>query len=126
MPDKRISNTASTPILLKKNVDAAVRDAVASTVREANFGVPRAARLVLGARIEALFTHDAHSPAVWTLTMRYTLTNAATREAIYASTKTVHTHQPKFSSSALALDDIVSLSVGALLADPALRRAVDG
>jgi len=123
-PD-RIANTATTSILLKRNIDVSVRDAVASAWRNAGVRVTSDARLVLSARIEALSADDARSPAMWTLTMRYVITNAATRETVYASTRTVHTYKPKFTNNAQALADIVTLSVETLTADPVLQRAVE-
>jgi hypothetical protein len=122
-PD-RIANTATTSIIMKQNVEAAVHDAVASAWRKAGIVVTTHDKLVLSGRIEALSVDDARGMAVWTLTIAYFVNNASTRQTAYVATNTVHMHRQKFTNPAFALDDIVRLSIEAIVRDPALRAAL--
>ncbi|MEX3933873.1 hypothetical protein AB4Y32_19055 [Paraburkholderia phymatum] len=81
-------------------------------------------RLVLSGRIEALSVDDARSPATWTMIVCYVVTNASTKETVYVKTTTVHMYRQKFTNPAFSLDDIVKLSVDALVRDPSFRDAL--
>ncbi|MPW21023.1 hypothetical protein GCT13_30165 [Paraburkholderia sp. CNPSo 3157] len=120
----RIANTATTAVLLKKGVESAVREAVVTAWRKSGITVTTHDRLVLSGGIEALSVDDARSPAIWTITVRYFVTNASTRETIYVRTTTVHMYRQKFTNPAFALDDIVKLSVDMLVRDPLFRDAL--
>jgi hypothetical protein len=120
----RIANTATTSILLKKNIEPAVRDAVASAWRKSGITVSTHDKLVLSGRIEALSVDDARATAIWTMTIAYFVTNASNRQTVYMRTNTVHMHRQKFTNSAFALDDIVRLSVEAIIRDPAFVAAL--
>lgn len=122
-PD-RIANTATTAVLLKKGVETTVREAVAAAWRKSGIAVTTHDRLVLSGGIEALSVDDVRSPATWTITVRYFVTNASTKETVYAKTTTVHMYRQKFTNPAFALDDIVKLSVDALVRDPSFRDAL--
>jgi len=117
----RIANTATTSILLKKGIESAVRDAVVSAWRKSGIVVTTHDKLVLSGRIEVLSVDDARSPATWTMTICYLVTNASTHETAYAKSFTVHMFRQKFTNPALALDDVVRLSVETIVRDPSFR-----
>jgi hypothetical protein len=120
----RIANTATTSILLKKGVEAAVRDAVVSAWRKSGIAVTTHDRLVLSGRVEGLSVDDARSPATWTMTICYFVTNASTKETVYVKSNTVHLYRQKFTNPLFTLDDIVKLSVDTILRDPSFRLAL--
>lgn len=120
----RIANTAMTSILLKKNVEPSVRDAVAAAWRKSGIVVTAHDKLVLSGRIEALSVDDARATAVWTITITYVVTNASSGNLVYTRGNTVHMHRQKFTNSALALDDIVRISIEAIVRDPAFRATL--
>jgi len=120
----RIANTATTSILLKKNVEPSVREAVVAAWRKSGIVVTTHDKLVLGGRIDALSVDDVRATAVWTITITYVVTNASNGHLLYTRSNTVHMHRQKFTNSALALDDIVRLSVEAMLRDPAFRETL--
>jgi hypothetical protein len=122
-PD-RIANTAMTSIVLKKSVESAVRDAVVSAWRKSGMVVTTHDRLVLSARIEALLVDDERSPATWTLTLNYFVTNTFTKQNVFVKSVTVHMFRQKFTNPAYALDDVVKLSVDTVLRDPWFRQVV--
>jgi hypothetical protein len=68
---------------------------------------------------------DTRSPALWTLKMRYVVTDAATQKVVFSTTKTVKQKSPKFTSSTIAIEDTVKLSVDALIGDPGFVKAVN-
>ncbi|HWT37688.1 MAG TPA: hypothetical protein VN289_15475 [Paraburkholderia sp.] len=120
----RIANTATTSVLLKKGVEAAVRDAVVSAWRKSGVAVTTHAKLVLSGRIEALSVDDARSPATWSMTICYFVTTASTKETVYVKRHTVHLYRQKFTNAAFALDDVVKLSVDTIVRDPSFRQAL--
>jgi hypothetical protein len=119
----RIENAAVASIVLKKNVDVSVHDAVAKTLKRAGVDTGDSRR-VLTARIETCSVADERSPAWWTLTMHYVLTDADTKRVLYSTTKTVRRQFRTFSSNTIALEDLVSANVSELLGDPEFVRSV--
>ncbi|MEM5434541.1 hypothetical protein [Paraburkholderia diazotrophica] len=122
-PD-RIANTATTAVLLKKGVETTVRQAVAAAWRKSGITVTTHDRLVLSGGIEALSVDDARPPAIWTITVRYVLTSASTKATVYVKSTTVHMYRQTFTNPTFALDDIVKLSIDALVRDPSFRDAL--
>lgn len=120
----RIANTATTSILLKKGVESAVRDAVVSAWRKSGLVVTTHDTLVLSGRIDVLSVNDARSPATWTMTVCYVVTNASTKETVYTKRNTVHLFRQKFTNPAFALDDLVKLSVDTIVRDPSFQQAL--
>ncbi|MBN3754547.1 hypothetical protein G3N95_16475 [Paraburkholderia sp. Tr-20389] len=120
----RIANTATTSILLKKGVGTVVRDAVVSAWRKSGIAVTTHDRLVLSGRIEVLSVDDARSPATWSMTVCYFVTNESTKETVYVKSNTVHLYRQKFTNPAFALDDVVKLSVDTLVRDPSFHQAL--
>lgn len=119
----RIENTAMSSIILKKNIDVSVHDAVASNLKHAGIDTADSKR-VLTARIEAFTVEDARSPAWWTLTMRYSLVDTDSKRVLYTSTKTVRQQFRTFTNNTIALEDIVRANVSTLLDDPEFAQAV--
>ncbi|WP_090693111.1 hypothetical protein [Paraburkholderia phenazinium] len=120
----RIENTAMTAIVLKTNIDEAVRNSVAHQMQLAGFNAANPGR-VLSGRIEAFSVNDARAPAVWTLKVHYVVREVATQRVVYASTKTVRLKCAKFTNVKIALDDTVKLSVEALVGDTGFAKAVE-
>ncbi|MEP9327219.1 hypothetical protein PPMP20_29400 [Paraburkholderia phymatum] len=120
----RIANTATTSIVTKKGVNAAVRDAVVSAWRKSGIAVTTHDKLVLSGRIEVLSVDDARSPAAWSMTVCYVVTNESTNETVYVKRNTVHLYRQKFTNPAFAIDDVVKLSVDTLVRDPSFHRAL--
>lgn len=119
----RIENTAMTGIVLKDDVNEAVRNSVANRLQVAGFHLNQGTR-VLSGNIEKFFVDDTRSPAYWTLQMRYVVTDVATRKVVYSATKTVREKSPKFTNTQVAIEDTVRASVDALIADGGFLGAV--
>lgn len=120
----RIENTAMTVIVLKTDVAETVRNDVAHSLQVAGFRLDDDRRVLSGS-IERFTVDDARSPASWTLKMHYELTDAATRKVLFSTTKTVRQKSPKFTNTAIAIDDTVKLSVDALIDDPGFLKALN-
>lgn len=120
----RIENTAMTGIVLKTDINEAVRNDVAHELQIVGLNVVGAGK-VLSGHIEAFSVDDVRSPAVWTLKVHYVVHDALTHQIVYAGTKTVKQKCPKFTNVLIALDDTVKLSVSALIKDPAFVRSVN-
>jgi hypothetical protein len=120
----RIENTAMTGIVLKEDVNGAVRNGVANSLQIAGFRLNDHKRVLSGS-IEAFSVDDTRSPAFWTLKMRYVVTDTATRKVVFSTIKTVKQKSPKFTSSTIAIEDTVKLSVDALIGDPGFVKAVN-
>jgi hypothetical protein len=120
----RIKNTAMTSIVMKADINEAVRNDVARQLQASGFNLANASK-VLSGRIETFSVDDVRSPAVWTLTIHYVVREAGTRQIVYAATKTVRQKCQKFTNSNIALDDTVKLSVAALLGDAAFIRSMN-
>lgn len=120
----RIENTAVSSIVIKQDIDEAVRANIVHELQLAGIHVAEGAR-VLSGTIEGFSVDDLRSPAQWTLTIRYVVTDTATGNVIYEATKTVQHQSPKFTSNSIAISDIVKSSVGALIRDPAFAKTVN-
>lgn len=118
----RIENTAVASIVLKKNIDVYVHDAVVKTLQRAGIDTA-ASKRVLTARIETFSVDDERSPALWTLALRYSLIEADTNRVLYTATKTVSHSSRTFTNNTFAIEDVVRANVAALLADPEFARA---
>lgn len=57
--------------------------------------------------------------------MRYVVTDSATQKVVFSTTKTVKRKSPKFTSSSIAIEDTVRLSVDALVGDSGFINAVN-
>jgi len=119
----RIENTAVASIVMKKNIDVYVREAVVKTLHRAGLDTADDSR-VLSARIETFSVDDVRSPATWTLALRYSLVEADTKRVLYTGTKTVSHPFRTFTNNTFAIEDVVKANVAALLADPAFVRCV--
>nr|WP_222858887.1 hypothetical protein [Paraburkholderia phenoliruptrix] len=120
----RIENTAMTGVVLKSEVRDAVRESVANHLKVAGFHLDDK-RKVLSGRIEKFSVDDVRSPALWTLQMRYVVTDASTHQVVFSTTKTVKRKSPKFTSNTIAIEDTVKLSVDALVQDAGFIKAVN-
>jgi hypothetical protein len=120
----RIENTAMSSIVLKEDINEAVRDAVARALRLSGFQLDNPTRALAG-RIEYFSVSDIRSPAVWMLRTRYTVHDTATGRLVYASTQTVRLRRPTFTNAHDALEDTVARSIEALIRDPAFLRSVN-
>ncbi len=110
-------------IVLKKNIDVSVRDAVAATLKRAGIDTTGNER-ILTAHIETFLVEDARAPAWWTLKMRYILVETDTQRVLYTSTKTVRRQFRTFTSNTIALEDTVRANVVTLLRDQEFVHAV--
>jgi len=120
----RIENTAMTGIVLKDDINEAVRNGIANSLQVAGFHLDDGKKVLSGS-IEKFTVDDARSPAFWTLKMRYVVTDAATRKVVFTTSKTVSRKSPKFTSSPIAIEDTVKLSVDALISDPGFVKSVN-
>ena len=120
----RIENTGMTALVLKDDISLLVRNDVASSLRVAGFRIDDNRRVLSGS-IEAFTVDDTRSPALWTLKMHYVVIDAATQKVVFATTRTVKQKSPKFTSSTIAIEDTVTLSVDALIGDPGFIKAVN-
>lgn len=120
----RIENTAMTGIILKDDVSEVIRNGVVKSLRVAGFHLTDSKRVLSGS-IEIFKVDDARSPTFWTLKMHYIVTDADTQKVVYSGTRTVKQKSPKFTSSTIAIEDTVKLSVDTLIGDPGFVKAVN-
>ncbi|WP_025602493.1 hypothetical protein [Burkholderia sp. WSM2230] len=120
----RIENTAMTSVVLKNDISDAVRESVENRLKVVGFHLDDG-RKVLSGRIEKFSVDDVRSPALWTLQMRYVVTDAATHKVVFSTTKTVKRKSPKFTSNTIAIEDTIKLSVDALVQDAGFIKAVN-
>jgi hypothetical protein len=120
----RIENTGMTALVMKDDISLLVRNDVASSLRVAGFRIDDDRRVLSGS-IETFTVDDTRSPALWTLKMHYVIIDAATRKVVFTTTRTVKQRSPKFTSSTIAIEDTVRLSVDALISDPGFIKAVN-
>ncbi|OLL29157.1 hypothetical protein BTH42_23970 [Burkholderia sp. SRS-W-2-2016] len=120
----RIENTAMTGVVMKDEINEIVRNSVANNLRIAGFRVDDKRRVLSGS-IETFSVDDTRSPALWTLKMRYVVTDAATRKVMFTTTRTVKHKSPKFTNSTIAIEDTVRASVDTLIGDPGFINAVN-
>jgi hypothetical protein len=57
--------------------------------------------------------------------MHYIVIDVATQKVMFSTTRTVRQKSPKFTSSTIAIEDTVKLSVETLLGDPGFIKAVN-
>lgn len=124
MSPNRIENTAMTGIVLKSDINEAVRNGIVRQLKISGFHLTESKK-VLSGTIEKFSVDDERSPACWTLKMRYVVTDTATQKVVFATTKTVRQKSPKFTSNTIAVEDTVKLSVDALIGDPAFVKSVN-
>ncbi len=120
----RIENTAMTGIVLKDDINEAVRNGIVRSLQMSGFHLDTGKRILSGS-IEKFTVDDERSPASWTLKMRYVVTDAATQKVVFSTTKTVRQKSPKFTSNTIAIEDTVKLSVDALIGDPGFVKSVN-
>ncbi|SMG61391.1 hypothetical protein SAMN06265784_12141 [Paraburkholderia susongensis] len=120
----RIENTAMTGIVLKDDINQIVRNSVANNLRIAGFRIDDRKRVLSGS-IETFTVNDTRSPALWTLKMRYVVTDAVTQKVMFTASRTVKQKSPKFTSNTIAIEDTVKQSVDALIGDPDFIKAVN-
>ncbi|CAB3672944.1 hypothetical protein [Paraburkholderia rhynchosiae] len=124
MSPNRIENTAMTGVILKDNINEAVRESIADRLKVVGFHLGGGNKVLSGS-IEKFTVDDVRSPALWTLKMRYVVIDAATQKVVFSTTKTVKQKSPKFTNNAIAIEDTVKLSVDALVGDPGFINAVN-
>ncbi|ALE57564.1 hypothetical protein C8K18_109235 [Paraburkholderia sp. GV068] len=120
----RIENTAMTVVVLKNDISETVRESVASRLKVVGFHLDDRRKLLSGS-IEKFSVDDVRTPALWTLQMRYVVTDAVTHKVVFSTTKTVKRKSPKFTSNTVAIEDTVKLSVDALVKDAGFINAVN-
>jgi len=120
----RIENTAMTGLVLKDDISQVVRNSVATSLRVAGLRIDDNRRVLSGS-IETFTVDDIRSPAVWTLKMHYIVIDVATQKVMFSTTRTVRQKSPKFTSSTIAIEDTVKLSVETLLGEPGFIKAVN-
>jgi hypothetical protein len=120
----RIENTAMTGIILKDDINEVVRNSVANRLQVEGFHLNEGKRVLSGS-IEVFKVEDTRSPTLWTLTMHYVVIDTATRRIVFSTTRTVKQKSPKFTSTTIAIEDTVKLSVDALIGDPRFVEAVN-
>lgn len=120
----RIENTAMTGIVLKDDINEAVRNGIVRGLQLSGFHLDSGKRILSGS-IEKFTVDDERSPASWTLKMRYVVTDVATQKVVFSTTKTVRQKSPKFTSNTIAIEDTVKLSVDALTCDSGFIKSVN-
>jgi hypothetical protein len=120
----RIENTAMTGIILKDDINEVVRKSVVNSLQVAGFHLNGGKRVLSGS-IEMFKVDDIRSQTFWTLKMHYVVIDTATRQIVFSTTRTVEQKSPKFTSTTIAIEDTVKLSVDALIGDPGFVEAVN-
>jgi hypothetical protein len=119
----QIRNTAMGTILIDKEVRVFVRDAVFSELRFVGVKLNDEKRVLKGT-IEEFLADDLGYNVDWTLRVKYTVTDKASGQGLYAGTKNIQRRTSKFSNAFGALNETVKLNVEELLKDPGFLEAI--
>jgi hypothetical protein len=120
----QIRNTAAGSIKIDKDVKVFVRDAVFAELRFVGIKTNDPVRVLTG-DIEEFLVDDLGFSVDWTLRIKYTLTDAASKAITYQAVKTTQRKTAKFANPFGALNETVKLDVEQLLDDADFIRAIN-
>jgi len=119
-----IRNTAIGTIKVDRPVKVYVRDAVFAELRFVGIKTNDARRVLTG-DIEEFLVDDLGFNVDWTLRIKYTLTDAASKTVLYQSTKNIARRTGKFANPFGALNETVKLNVEQLLDDQDFLKSIN-
>lgn len=122
--EKQIRNTALGNIVIDRNVSVFVRDAVFAELRFVGIKMDDPAK-VLSADIEDFLIDDLGYSVDWTLRIKYTLTDSATKTVLYQSEKNAQRHTAKGINVFGALNEIIKTNAEEIIDDPDFIKAIN-
>jgi hypothetical protein len=119
-----IRNTAVGTIRIDREVRVFVRDAVFSELRFVGIKVNDPHR-VLSGEIEEFLVDDLGFNVDWTLRIKYTVLDGASKQTVFQSVKNTQRRTAKFANAFGALNESIKLNVEQLLDDPDFIKAIN-
>ena len=124
LPPNQIRNTALGTIKIDKDVSVFVRDAVFAELRFVGVKTNDPVRILTG-DIEEFLVDDLGFNVDWTMRVKYTLTDVASKSVTFSAVKTTQRKTAKFANPFGALNETVKLDVEQLLDDPDFIKAIN-
>lgn len=120
--NNQIRNTALGSVIIDKDVSVFVKDAVFAELRFVGLKLDNPQRPMSGVITEFLIDDLGYS-VDWTLSIKYTITDAS-GHSIYEAEKVTKRNTAKFANAFGALNETIKLNVEELLKDPAFLKSV--
>lgn len=124
IPSNLIRNTAMGEIKIDRDVNSFVRDAVFAELRFVGIK-PNDPNKVLTGDIEEFLVDDLGYSIDWTLRIKYTLTDTASKAVIYQGVKNTQRNTAKFANPFGALNETIKINAESLLDDTAFAKAIN-
>jgi uncharacterized lipoprotein len=124
IPANLIKNTAMGEIKIDRDVKAFVRDAVFAELRFVGVKTNDPAKVLTG-DIEEFLVDDLGYSIDWTLRIKYTLTDTASKAVMYQSVKNTQRNTAKFANPFGALNETIKINAESLLDDSAFVKAIN-
>lgn len=119
----QIRNTAMGEIKIDRDVSKFIRDAVFSELRFVGIKTNDPSKILSG-EIEEFLIDDLGYSVDWTLRVKYTLTDTASRKVVFSSTKNTQRNTSKFANVFGALNETVKINVEQLIDDADFVKAI--
>lgn len=119
----QIRNTAIGEIKIDRDVSVFVRDALFSELRTVGVKTTDMSKILSG-EIQEFLVDDLGYSADWTLRVKYSLMDAASKKVLYQSTKDTQRKTNKFANPFGALNETIKMNAEQLIDDPSFIKAI--
>lgn len=123
VPANVIRNTAMGEFKIDKDVSTFVRDAVFLELRTMGAKMDNPAK-VLNGEIEEFLVDDLGYSVDWTLRIKYTVTESASKQVLFTSVKNTQRKTAKFVNPFGALNETLKLNTEQLVDDPEFLKSI--
>jgi uncharacterized lipoprotein len=123
VPADVIRNTAAGTVKIDRPVRVFVRDAVFAELRFVGIKTNEPGKILTG-EIQEFLIDDLGFNVDWTLRVKYSLTDAASKSVVYESVKNTQRRTAKFANPFGALNESIKLNVEQLLDDAEFTKAI--
>lgn len=120
----QIRNTAVGEFRIDRDVSVFVRDAVFAEFRTMGLKTNDTSK-VLSGDIEEFLISDFGFSVDWTLRVKYTLTDSASKKILYQAVKNTQRNTAKFANSFGALNEIIKINSEQLVEDADFIQAIN-
>lgn len=118
----QIRNTAMGEIKIDRDISQFVRDAVFAELRFVGVKTNDTSKELTG-DIEEFLIDDLGYSVDWTLRIKYTLTDSASKKVLFSSVKNTQRKTAKFANAFGALNETIKINVEQLIEDPEFTKA---
>lgn len=120
----QIRNTAMGEIKIDRDISKFVRDAVFAELRFVGLKTNDSSRVLTG-DIEEFLVDDLGYSIDWTLRIKYTLTDAASKKVLFSSVKATQRKTAKFANAFGALNETIKINAEQLVEDADFLKAIN-